>query len=102
ANYHIRYRILRPENGRALQPNPKASRNRPACRHSWVMTETIIEERTAAKNDQWRERIAEQERSGLSVKQICKERVLTECSFYAWRKRLRKKDPVRFALVERS
>jgi hypothetical protein len=36
------------------------------------MTETIIEERTAAKNDQWRERIAEQERSGLSVKQFCK------------------------------
>ena len=65
------------------------------------MTETIIEKRTATKNDQWHERIAEQERSGLSVKQFCKERGLTECSFYAWRKRLRKKNPVRFALVER-
>jgi len=25
---------------------------------------------------------------------------VTECSFYAWRKRLRKKEPVRFAFVE--
>src|ERR1044071_740567 len=66
------------------------------------MTETILEERAATKNNQWRERIAEQERSGLSVKQFCRERGLTECSFYAWRKRLRKREPVRFALVERA
>ena len=66
------------------------------------MTETIIEERTAAKNDQWRERIAEQARSGLSVKQYCKKQGLTECSFYAWRKRLRGPGPVRFALVDRG
>jgi len=64
------------------------------------MTETIIEERASTKDDQWRERIAEQERSGLSVKQFCKERGLTEGSFYAWRKRLRKEEPVRFALIE--
>jgi hypothetical protein len=38
----------------------------------------------------------------MSVKQFCKERGLTECSFYAWRKRLQEKGPVRFALVERS
>jgi hypothetical protein len=38
----------------------------------------------------------------MSVKQFCKERELTECSFYAWRKRLRKKEPVRFALVDRG
>jgi hypothetical protein len=66
------------------------------------MTETNIEERAATKDEQWRERIAEQERSGLSVKQFCKERELTECSFYAWRKRLRGQGPVRFALVERG
>jgi hypothetical protein len=66
------------------------------------MTGAAMEERTATKGDQRRERIAEQERSGLSVKQFCKERGLTECSFYAWRKRLRKKEPVRFALVERG
>ena len=61
-----------------------------------------MEERAATKADQWHERIAEQERSGLSVKQFCKERGLTECSFYARRKRLRKKEPMRFALVERG
>ena len=39
----------------------------------------------------------------MSVKQFCKEQGLTECSFYAWRKRLRNESgPVRFALVERS
>jgi|SRR5689334_3398745 len=66
------------------------------------MTEAINEEKASSKNEQWRERIAEQEGSGLSVKQFCKERGLTECSFYAWRKRLRKKEAVRFALVERA
>jgi Transposase len=67
------------------------------------MTETIIEEWAASRHDQWRERVAGQERSGLSVKQYCKEHGLTECSFYAWRKRLRKaEEPVRFALVERE
>jgi hypothetical protein len=66
------------------------------------MTENITDERMATKDDQWRERIAEQERSGVSVKQFCKERELTEYSFYAWRKRLRKNKPVRFALVDRG
>jgi hypothetical protein len=65
------------------------------------MADTIIEDKTPAKADYWRERVAEQARSGLSVKQFCKERGLTECSFYAWRKRLRGSEPVRFALVER-
>jgi hypothetical protein len=48
------------------------------------------------------ERIEAQRRSGTSVKQFCKERGLTEYSFYACRKRLQEKGPVRFALVERS
>jgi hypothetical protein len=66
------------------------------------MIKTIIEESAATKAEQWRERIAEQKRSGLSVKQFCKQRGLTEYSFYTWRKRLRKEKPVRFALVERE
>ena len=66
------------------------------------MAETSIEDKTLTKVDQWRERIAEHGRSGLSVKQFCKERGLTECSFYVWRKRLRRNEPVRFALVERG
>jgi|SRR5579859_1240389 len=65
------------------------------------MTDKTIEEKPATKEDQWRERMGEHARSGLSVKQFCKERGLPEWSFYAWRKRLRGDEPVRFALVER-
>ena len=57
---------------------------------------------TSPKADEWAERIEAQQRSGISVKQFCKERGLTEYSFYAWRKRLQERGPVRFALVERS
>ena len=67
------------------------------------MSDTVIEEKPAnPKAEEWAERIAAQQRSGMSVKQFCKEQGLTECSFYAWRKRLRESGPVRFALVERE
>ena len=67
------------------------------------MSDSVIEEKRAnPKADEWAERIAAQRRSGLSVKQFCQEQGLTEYSFYAWRKRLQEKGPVRFALVERS
>lgn len=67
------------------------------------MSDTAIEAKPAnPKADEWGERIAAQQRSGMSVKQFCKEQRLTECSFYAWRKRLQESGPVRFALVERS
>ena len=67
------------------------------------MTDTAIEERPSiSKSDEWAERIAAQQRSGTSVKQFCKEQGLTEYSFYAWRKRLQKKEPVHFALVDRG
>jgi hypothetical protein len=66
------------------------------------VAETIIENEACTKAVQWRARIAEQERSRLSVKQFCKDRGLTAWSFYDWRKRLRDSAaPVRFALVER-
>lgn len=55
-----------------------------------------------AKADEWAERIAAQRRSGMSVKQFCREQGLREWCFYAWRKRLQERGPVRFALVERS
>ncbi len=64
------------------------------------MKETTLEQRKAARSEYWRERIAQQESSGLSVHQFCVEQRLTEQSFYAWRKRLRKQQPMRFALVE--
>jgi hypothetical protein len=67
------------------------------------MTDSMTEERAPhAKADEWAERIAAQQRSGISVKQFCREQGLTEYSFYAWRKRLQKKEPVRFALVDRG
>ena len=75
---------------------------RPAL-HCGVMSDTVIEERAAnPRADEWAEQIAAQRRSGMSVKQFCKEQRLTEYSFYAWCKRLQEKGPVRFALVERS
>ena len=67
------------------------------------MSDTVIENSAASpKADEWAERIAAQQHSGISVKQFCKERGLTEYSFYAWRKRLQESGPVRFAVVERS
>ena len=66
------------------------------------MTDTTIEERPSiSKAEEWAGRIAAQQRSGTSVKQFCKDEGLTEYSFYSWRKRLQKKEPVRFALVDR-
>ena len=67
------------------------------------MSDTLIEEKTVnPKAEEWAERIAAQQRSGISVKQFCRDRGLTEYSFYAWRKRLQESGPVRFALVEKS
>lgn len=66
------------------------------------MNDTGTEERASnPKAAEWADRIAAQQRSGNSVKQFCKEHGLTEYSFYAWRKRLQGKAPVRFALVDR-
>jgi len=76
--------------------------SRPAV-HCGGMSDSVMEAKPLnPKADEWAERIAAQQRSGMSVKQFCKEHGLTEYSFYAWRKRLREKGPVRFALVERS
>jgi transposase len=67
------------------------------------MSDSVIEAKPPSpKADEWTERIAAQRRNGMSVKQFCKEQGLTECCFYAWRKRLQETGPVRFALVERS
>jgi hypothetical protein len=67
------------------------------------MSDPIVEQRPVnPKADQWAERIAAQQRAGISVKQFCKEQGLTEYCFYAWRKRLQQSGPVRFALVDRS
>src|SRR5437016_3671661 len=64
------------------------------------MTRASVGKKIGARSEYWRERIAEQERSGMSVQRFCEEQGLTEQSFYLWRKRLRKQQPMRFALVE--
>src|SRR6202161_2594373 len=67
------------------------------------MAETVVDQKAIAKNDQWRERIAAQERSGLSVRRFCKEQGIAEHVLFYWRKRLRnQQQPVRFSLVERG
>ena len=63
---------------------------------------TAEEKRVANPREQWRERIAEQARSGVSIKLFCKDRGIAEHAFYSWRKRLRESEPVRFALVDRT
>jgi hypothetical protein len=55
------------------------------------------------RRELWCQRIAQQERSGQSIRTFCRERGLKEHAFYGWRQRLRKQNtPVRFALVERK
>jgi hypothetical protein len=53
------------------------------------------------RRELWGRRIAQQEKSGQSIRAFCGERNLSEPLFYAWRQRLRAEDrPIRFALVE--
>ena len=48
----------------------------------------------------WSKLISEQEASGQGVRPFCREREIGEPSFYYWRKRLRTKGSVRFALLQ--
>jgi transposase-like protein len=59
-------------------------------------------EQSRPRREYWRELIAQQEHSGLTVHGFCVQRGVTEASFYYWRKQLRDNAPVRFALVEQS
>lgn len=67
------------------------------------MPEPTLQEKAAVDlRERWRERIAEHARSGVSIKQFCKDRGIAEHVFYYWRKRLRPAEPVRFALIDRT
>jgi Transposase len=56
------------------------------------------------RRELWRQRIAQQEASGQSIRGYCRDHRLSEHSFYLWRKQLGKPSnsarPVSFALVE--
>ena len=56
----------------------------------------------AARLDFWRQLIAAQQQSGMSVRAFCQQRRTSEYSFYHWRKRLAEQLPMKFALVETS
>jgi transposase len=66
------------------------------------MAENTSEGKRTGRNE-WCERMAAQERSGLSVRQFCQQQGIAEHRFYYWRKRLREQQqPMRFALVDRG
>ncbi len=48
--------------------------------------------RDVAKEQRWRELLAEQAASPLSVRAFCRERQLGEAAFYAWRKTICTRD----------
>jgi hypothetical protein len=52
------------------------------------------------RREEWSRMVALQEKSGQTVRVFCRERGLSEPSFYSWRQRLRTRKPVAFALVE--
>jgi transposase-like protein len=59
-----------------------------------------MEKKQSERQRYWQVVIAEQEASGKSIREFCRERSLTEHSFYWWRRYLREEKPIAFALVE--
>jgi transposase-like protein len=55
---------------------------------------------TNEKREYWSKLIAEQEASGQTIRAFCKERGVADQALYSWRKRLRKIEPVQFALLK--
>jgi transposase-like protein len=58
--------------------------------------------KTQAPLDLWRQLVAKQQESGMSVRIFCEQHGTSEYSFYHWRKRLREQLPMKFALIETS
>jgi len=48
--------------------------------------------RDPAKERFWREAVADQTRSGQSIRHFCREHELAESAFYFWRRELRQRD----------
>jgi transposase-like protein len=55
---------------------------------------------TLSTRQKWADLVRQQEQSGAVVKVFCRERGVSEPSFYSWRKRLAATESVRFALVD--
>jgi hypothetical protein len=54
------------------------------------------------RHQRWRQLVAQQQQSGLSIRAFCQQYRTNEHSFYQWRKRLAAQLPVKFALVDTS
>ena len=59
-----------------------------------------MEKEGSEQRKHWQAVVAEQEASGKSIREFCRERNLAEHALYWWRRRLREEKPVSFALVE--
>src|ERR1700749_868011 len=59
-----------------------------------------MEKKQRERQKYWQVVIAEQEASGKSIRDFCRERNLTEHSFYWWRRYSRAEEPISFALVD--
>lgn len=59
-----------------------------------------MEKEPSERRKRWQAVVAEQESSGKSVREFCREGNLAEHAFYWWRRRLHEEKPVSFALVE--
>ena len=55
---------------------------------------------TDQKREYWSNLIAEQEASGQTIRAFCQKQSIGDHSFYYWRKRLQKSEPVKFALLK--
>jgi transposase-like protein len=51
-----------------------------------------VRRRSGVKEQFWRRAVAEYRRSGLTVREFCARRTLSEPSFYAWRRELAQRD----------
>lgn len=54
-------------------------------------------QRDPAREQFWRHAIADQQSSGRTVRDFCRDRQLTETAFHHWRRELRKRDDARSA-----
>jgi transposase-like protein len=54
----------------------------------------------AEERKKWRGLVSEQKQSGQSVVMFCREHVLREWQFYAWKKRLREGETAQFVEVQ--
>jgi transposase-like protein len=59
-----------------------------------------MKQKQAERREEWRQRIEEQEESGVSIGAYCKQHGIAEHVFYGWRQRVRSDERVSFALVK--